>query len=139
MAGGTVSSGRGGRAPIVGINVTPMVDVVLVLLVIMMVSANYIVSQSMQVDLPKASNGESGASSLASVSIGPNGHLRWNDEPVSERELTEHLRAAHAENAEVNVVVSADRAAAHGAVVHVLDLAKAEGITHFAIGVEQPE
>lgn len=46
-----VTKGRGG--PIVGINVTPMVDVVLVLLVIMMVSAVYIVSQSLKVELPE--------------------------------------------------------------------------------------
>ena len=54
MAGTTSSGGgRGGRGGmIVGINVTPMVDVVLVLLVILMVSATWIVSQSMKVDLP---------------------------------------------------------------------------------------
>lgn len=139
MAGTLAAGGRGGRAPIVGINVTPMVDVVLVLLVIMMVSAQYIVSQSMKVDLPKASNGDPGVSSVAAVLIGPDGALRWNEGPVTEAELIEKLRGAAADNPEINLVVSADRAAAHGAVVHVLDLAKAEGITHFAIGVERPE
>ena len=85
MAGGTL--GRAGRGPIVGINVTPMVDVVLVLLVIMMVSANYIVSQSMSVDLPKASNGDPGVASIAVVTIAASGAIRWNDAPVSEAEL----------------------------------------------------
>lgn len=139
MAGGTSGggrSGRGGRAPIVGINVTPMVDVVLVLLVIMMVSANYIVSQSMKVDLPKAANGDGGVSSIAAVSIGPTGAFRWNDTPITEAELTAKLLAAHTENPDVNLIVSADKASAHGVVVHVMDLAKAQGITHFAIGVE---
>ena len=139
MAGGTMSSGRGGRAPLVGINVTPMVDVVLVLLVIMMVSANYIVSQSMKVDLPKAANGDAGASSLAAVTIGADGSFRWNDEPVVEADLIGKLKDAAAENPEVNLIVSADKLAAHGVVVRVMDLAKAEGITHFAIGVETSE
>lgn len=138
MAGGTIGA-RGGRQAIVGINVTPMVDVVLVLLVIMMVSANYIVSQSLNVDLPKAANGDAGAASLAVVTIAPDGGLKWNDGVVTEAELKAALKAAQAENPEVNLVVSADARAAHGAVVHVMDLAKAEGITHFAIGVEQPE
>lgn len=133
------SGGRGGRAPIVGINVTPMVDVVLVLLVIMMVSANYIVSQSMKVDLPKAANGDPGEASLAAVVIGADGGLRFNDVGVNEPELIGKLKDAYAANNEVNLIVSADKAAAHGAVVRVMDLAKAEGITHFAIGVEQPE
>jgi biopolymer transport protein ExbD len=55
---GTTSTGGGRRAPISGINITPLVDVMLVLLVIMMVSATYIVSQSMKVDLPKTSTSD---------------------------------------------------------------------------------
>jgi biopolymer transport protein ExbD len=137
VASTSSSGGRGGRAQIVGINVTPMVDVVLVLLVIMMVSANYIVSQSMKVDLPKASNGDGGVSSVASVTIEESGALRYNNEPVTEAVLLEALRAAGAKNPELNLIVSADKGAAHGAVVHVLDLAREGGITHFAIGVER--
>ena len=53
------------RGAIVGINVTPMVDVVLVLLVIMMVSATYIVSQSFKVDLPKTATSDESTPSLA--------------------------------------------------------------------------
>jgi biopolymer transport protein ExbD len=137
MAGAT--SARGSRSPIVGINVTPMVDVMLVLLVIMMVSANYIVSQSIKVDLPKAANGDGGASSTAVLSIDPKGAFRWNTEEVSEAQLKTKLKESVAENPEINLVVSADRAAQHGVVVHAMDLAKAEGITHFAISVEQTE
>ena len=132
---GTSPSGSGRRAPIVGINVTPMVDVVLVLLVIMMVAANYIVSQSMNVDLPKAANGDGGATSLAVVTIGPTGSFRWNDNPVNEGELVGKLKEL---SEDTNLVISADAQATHGVVVHVLDLAKAEGITHFAIAVEAP-
>lgn len=131
------SSARGSRAPIVGINVTPMVDVVLVLLVIMMVSANFIVAQSMNVDLPKASHGDRMNPSMAIVSIGADGKYGYNDVPVTEEQLVEKLKAAHAENPDVNVIVSGDTKAQHGGVVHVLDLAKAQGITHFAIAVER--
>lgn len=137
MAGSSL--GRGSRAPISGINVTPMVDVVLVLLVIMMVSANYIVSQSMDVDLPKAAKGDRATPTVALVSVGANGDLGWNDERVTAAQLSERLRVTHADNPDVNLLVSADTAAKHGDVVHVLDLAKAEGITHFAISVEQAE
>jgi biopolymer transport protein ExbD len=139
MAGGTLGGSGGRRAPIVGINVTPMVDVVLVLLVIMMVSATYIVSQSMHVELPKASNGDPGEASVAAVTIARDGAISYNDTPVTEAVLSQRLRAAHADNAELTVVVSADQGASHGRVVHVLDVAKAVGITSFAIGVEQPE
>lgn len=138
MAGTTFSSGPGGRAGIVGINVTPMVDIVLVLLVIMMVSANFIVSQTMNVDLPKADNGDRSAPSIAIVTIAPDGQYGWNDAPVTEPELATKLKDAHAENPEINVIVSGDQKAQHGGIVHVLDLAKGVGITHFAIAVERP-
>jgi biopolymer transport protein ExbD len=137
MAATSSPGGRGSRAGIVGINVTPMVDVVLVLLVIMMVSANYIVSQSMQVDLPKAANGDGGVSSVAVVSVQADGALRWNGDPIDEAGLSAALRKAAAEDPETNLVLSADSAAAHGKVVRVMDLAREEGITQFAIGVEQ--
>jgi biopolymer transport protein ExbD len=126
-----------GRGPIVGINVTPMVDVVLVLLVIMMVSANFIVAQSMNIDLPTASNGERMNPSVAVVSIDPDGVFSWNDKVVTEPELLEQLKDAFAGDPAVNVIVSGDTQARHGGVVHVLDLAKGAGITHFAIAVER--
>jgi hypothetical protein len=58
-----------GPGPIVGINVTPMVDVVLVLLVIMMVSATYIVQQSLKVELPKTVTSDEVATSPAAVTV----------------------------------------------------------------------
>jgi biopolymer transport protein ExbD len=132
------TGGRGqSRGMIVGINVTPMVDVMLVLLVIMMVSATYIVSQSLKVDLPKASNSDSAAPSLAAVTITRDGAFRFNQEEVTPAQLVARLHAAHAANAEVSLIVTADRDAKHGAVVSVIDLAKTEGISHFAINVER--
>ena len=134
MAGGTSSSGGG---PIVGINVTPMVDVVLVLLVIMMVSATYIVQQSLKVELPKTATSDESASSPAAVTITRDGAFLYGGNPVGEPELVTRLRAAVQTNPEVSLVVTADEHAFHGSVVHVIDLAKVEGITKFAINVDR--
>jgi biopolymer transport protein ExbD len=136
MAGTTSSGGRGRRGAIVGINVTPMVDVVLVLLVIMMVSATYIVSQSLKVELPKTATSDDATPSIAAVIITKEGKLFFNQEPTDEKGLVAKLRGAKAQNSEVNLIVSADKAVSHGQVVHVIDLAKVEGITKFAINVE---
>jgi len=138
MAGVTASGGRA-RGGITGINVTPMVDVVLVLLVIMMVSATYIVSQSMKVDLPKTASSDDTVASLAAVTISKDGVLLYNSEKVNERELSDKLKAAYAANNDVSLILSADRSATHGMVVHVMDLAKVIGITKFAINVEKSE
>ena len=134
MAGTLGGGGR--RAPITGINVTPMVDVVLVLLVIMMVSATYIVSQSLKVELPKAASSDESVTSIAAVTVAKGGALYFNQEPVTEPGLVSKLRKAYKDNPEINLIVSADTNATHGQVVHVIDLAKIEGITRFAINVE---
>jgi biopolymer transport protein ExbD len=133
---GTTSSGGDKRGGITGINVTPMVDVVLVLLVIMMVSANFIVSQSLKVELPKAASSDDTTASLAAVTVAKGGALYFNQEPVDEPTLIKKLKQAVAGNPEINLIVSGDKAAMHGDIVHVIDLAKVEGITKFAINVE---
>jgi biopolymer transport protein ExbD len=133
---GTMSGGGGRRAPISGINVTPMVDVMLVLLVIMMVSAQYIVSQSLKVELPKAASQTDSVSSIAAVTLTKDGKTYYNQKPVTEADLINHLRGALAGNKELNLIVTADKEVQHGTVVHVIDLAKVEGITKFAINVE---
>ncbi len=131
---GTLKAGKKGM--ITEINVTPMVDVVLVLLVIMMVSATYIVSQSLKVELPKAANGADSVQSLAAVTITKGGGTYYNQKPIAESELATKLHEAHANNPEVNLIVSADKEVPHGKVVHVIDVARGEGIFKFAINVE---
>lgn len=133
----SVNSSRGGRTPIVGINVTPFVDITLVLLIIMMVSATYIVSQSLKVELPKAASSDETVARTYAVTIDENGALHWNDKPVSEEELVRELRAAKSASKEATIVISADEKARHGSVVHVIDAAKLEGITKFAINVQK--
>lgn len=136
MAG--TSAVRGGRrAPIVGINVTPMVDVVLVLLVIMMVSAVYIVSQSLKVELPKTANSDEPAQSPLAVTITKEGKYFFEQKPIDEAGLVGKLKKARSEKKDPSLVVTADKEAYHGDVVHVIDLAKSEGITKFAINVER--
>ena len=134
---GTTAGGGNRRAPISGINVTPLVDVMLVLLVIMMVSATYIVSQTLKVDLPKSSSSEGGAASVAAVTVTATHELYLNKQLVDDAELAVRLRGLVAEDKAMTLIVSADEKADHGAVVHVLDVARVEGITSFAVNVER--
>src|SRR5882672_6192216 len=136
MAGTLGGKSGGGHGAIVGINVTPMVDVVLVLLVIMMVSATYIVSQSLKVELPKAASSNEAVQSIAAVTIAKGGAIYYNQQPISEPDLIQKFKEGIAANEDMSLIVSADAAVQHGQVVHVIDLAKLEGILKFAINVE---
>src|SRR3982750_4782455 len=100
-----MSAGKGSRGGIVGINVTPMVDVVLVLLVIMMVSATYIVSQSLKVELPKAASANESVQSIPAVTIAKNGALYYNQEPITEPELIKKFKEGIAANEEMSLIV----------------------------------
>ena len=128
----------GGRArTIAAINVTPLVDVVLVLLVILMVASTYIVAQTLKVQLPRAHSTDGTADKPTKVEILKDGKLRWNEEPIVESALEEKLKAAVAADPEMSLVVSADKEVMHGNVVHVLDMAKIAGVVKFAINVQQ--
>jgi biopolymer transport protein ExbD len=130
--------GGGGRArTIAAINVTPLVDVVLVLLIILMVSSTYIVAQTLKVQLPKARATDGTADKPTKVELLKDGSLRFNDNKVSEAELTQKVKDAVTADPEMSLVVSADREVQHGSVVHMLDIAKLAGVTKFAINVMQ--
>src|SRR6187399_3727825 len=93
MAG--TNSRKGGKsAPISGINVTPMVDVMLVLLVIMMVSAVYIVSQTLKVTLPKTANSDAPAESPFAVTITKEGRYLFEQKSIDEATLVQKLHGA---------------------------------------------
>ena len=132
---GTMGAARGRGATISAINVTPLVDVVLVLLIILMVASTYIVAQTLKVTLPKSKSTDGTADKPQTVAILKDGSLRWNDQPVTEPELIKDLAAVVKADPDVNVVVSADDGTKHGRVVHVIDLAKQQGVTKFAINV----
>ena len=138
-SGGVVGRRRHTRKPVMAeINVTPMVDVVLVLLVIMMVSATYIVSQSLKVELPKAASAGSRVESTLNLVYSKDEHLAIDGQPVASlREAGVIVaRQAHA-NPKTQAVIAADKAVAYGRVVELIDLVKANGITTFALDVER--
>ncbi len=136
MAAATPSGG-GRRAPIAAINITPLVDVMLVLLVIMMVSATYIVSQTMKVDLPKTATSDGSTSTTAAVTIDAEHNVYFNRELCDDAALGDRFGALAKEDREATLMVSADAATDHGVVIHVLDLARARGVTKFAVNVER--
>ena len=132
MAGG--SSGDQDEA-ITGINVTPLVDITLVLLIIFMVTAKIIVSQSVPLDLPKAATGTD-VQTIFSIVMASNGSAQVDGKSiVNDDAIFEIARAAHAKNAELRAVIKADAAVPHGRVIHVLDILKQAGVSKIAFGV----
>jgi biopolymer transport protein ExbD len=119
---------------ITGINVTPLVDVVLVLLIILMVTASYIVTKAIPMELPNASTGEASDAPLA-ISIDKDAHLFLDGDPVSESDLERAAGIASDKNPNARAMIAADGAAQHRSVIRVIDLLRKSGVAKFAINV----
>jgi biopolymer transport protein ExbD len=132
MAGGGPS---GDDDIISGINVTPLVDVTLVLLIIFIVTAKIIVTQTLPMDLPKAATG-SETQTVFSVEMSAAGETVVDSKRVQNDDAILPLaREAHAKNQEVRAVIKADSAVPHGRVIRVMDLLKQAGVAKVAFGV----
>ena len=135
-------TGSGGESDetIAGINVTPLVDVVLVLLIILMVTAQYVAEKnSIPMELPKAATGDSSAvPSTLSVSIDKDGRFDLDAAELTLDDMRGRVRAAYAKDHETRAVISADGRVSHSEVVKVIDLLRQEKVTKFAINV-RPE
>jgi biopolymer transport protein ExbD len=134
---GQASNDDGGM--IDGINVTPLVDVTLVLLIIFMVTAKIIVQQGMPMDLPQASRGEA-IQSVFSIELSRDGKAAVDSQPVPDDEAIGLLAAAAKKKLnDPRAVVRADRQVQHGRVIHVIDLLKNAGISKIAFAVSPLE
>ena len=117
---------------ITGINVTPLVDVTLVLLIIFMVTAKLSLSQAMPLDLPKAATaGET--QTVFTVSIDAEGVLQANGRALADDDsLRTVTRSAQRETPELRAVLSASERVSHGRVMHVLDVLRSVGVAKVA-------
>lgn len=126
------------------INITPLTDIFLVLLIIFMVTSSVIVNSSngaksgLKVNLPQG-----GAADVAtqatdlSVAILEDGRLVLGGDVVSAEELKKAFDAARAKAPDTMVIVQADQGVPHGKVVEVMELAKSSGLGQLAIGVRE--
>jgi len=121
------------------INVTPLVDIMLCLLVIFMVTTTVVVADSIKVDLPKASTGDSTEPSTITVVYTKEGQLVLNGEKSDEAGLRAKIQQELAENKDVQAIIGADKSVTHGEVIHIIDVVKQEGIVKFALNIEQTD
>ena len=121
------------RGIIVDINVTPLVDIMLVLLIIFMLTANLIAKQAIEVELPRASQSTSVNPTTLAVTLTREGALYLNGRPTDQAGLREAVRAAVAKDPKTQAIISGDRGVSHGRVVWVLDVDKSLGVASFAI------
>src|SRR3989449_7130011 len=122
---------------ITGINVTPLVDITLVLLIIFMVTASYIVKETIEVELPRAAHGGETVQKTFALLVTRDGKSFLNGVPVDDGALISEVQKARTAGEDVQAIVGADKNETHGAVTHLLDVLKGAGVTKFAIQIEK--
>ena len=128
---------------IVDINITPFVDIILVVLIIFMVTATYIVEESIKVNLPEAATGEATEDISLAISMDAAKQMYLDGEETTETQLRQRLkdelRNATEKKVDVVCLIGADKSVSHGDVIQIIDLVKQEGVTKFAINIDPIE
>jgi biopolymer transport protein ExbD len=133
MAGGASQPVDDG---ITGINVTPLVDITLVLLIIFMVTTKIVLNQTVPLDLPKAATGSSDVQTVFSIVLAADGRAMVDSNQIENDDAILALaRTAQTSHPDLRAVIKADAAVTHGRVIHVLDLLKQAHVSKIAFGV----
>jgi biopolymer transport protein ExbD len=131
-----MAAGSRRRGLITDINVTPLVDIMLVLLIIFMLTAHLIARQVIEVQLPKAAQAAAVNPTTLAVTLTREGRMFLNGVPATPESLRAAIQSAVAKDAKTQVIVAGDKNVSHGRVVWVLDLVKSLGVTSFAIQID---
>lgn len=123
--------------PITGINVTPLVDVVLVVLIIFMATAPMIARRAIRVEVPKVAKSDKSATDALAVALNGKRELTLSGKPTTLDELKKALSAAIAARPEQAVSLSADKTLSYGDVAELLDAVRSAGVKKVGLEVRR--
>lgn len=127
------------RRSSVGLNLTPLIDVVFLLLVFFLLTAHFVQEKQLDIELPKAESAQTPDQQQGvEVVIRPDGTILVNDYPVAEEQILETLRGALHAPVEKRVVLRADASTHLDLVVKVMDAARIAGAQSLEILTERP-
>ncbi len=137
--------GGGDDEGITDINVTPLVDIMLVLLIIFMLTSEVVSKKvkkpTIDIDLPTASSGQDKPGEPLSIVINKDGDLFLNGKPIRELDLRAKVKATVAlrGKGKAEAVLSADKRLSHGQVVRMIDMLRVLGVENVAINTKEQE
>lgn len=122
----------------VGLDLTPLIDVVFLLLLFFMLTTTFVEATRLKVDLPKVEEGDAAERKDEPwvIEIDAAGHYALNGEVVEADQLAARLRAEPGRSEDTPILIRADGQTTHQAVVRALDAARAAGLTHIGLATE---
>ncbi len=128
-----------GRPRRVALEMTPLIDVVLMLVIFFMLTTTFVLSPGIEVDLPQGHTAQEPRERDAIITMTKEGAIYYQDAQVSLETLRAVLQRAHNSQPELRLVIKADTLVQHGQVVAVMDIAKHLGIDRLAVATAPPE
>jgi biopolymer transport protein ExbD len=126
-----------------GINVTPLVDIILVVLIIFIVTASLVLRHNIPVELPRAQTAEQSVAGLVNLAVTSEGELYLNGRPGTLDDLpalvAEARQKAKDNGGKVSAFISADKQARYGKFAEVIDRLRLEGVDDIALDTRPPE
>ncbi|TGK10587.1 biopolymer transporter ExbD [Leptospira selangorensis] len=132
---GQSSSGDGEE--IGSINITPMVDVILVLLVIFMVTANFLKKESININLPKADAVDANLAKTVQVAMSKDGKIFLEGSETDIERLEAHLKRESAYRVNMRITLSADASIPYGKIAETMGKIKKAGVHQIALSVKR--
>jgi len=118
------------------INMTPMLDVVFIMLIFFIVTASFVKEAGIDVNRPDASTAEKKTQGNILVAISENGEIWIDKRQVDVRQLRPNIERLHAENPQGAVIIHADKHSRNGLLVDVMDAAREAGVFNVSIAAE---
>lgn len=132
---GTPAEGSG-DGMIEEINIVPLVDIVLVLLIIFMLTANFMDQQALRVNLPRAAGSDGPVPGTLSVMIDASNRLYLNGQEHTLEKVLEEVNRTPGGPSQATVLIQGDRSASHGRVTEIMGALKGAGVIRFAINLD---
>lgn len=129
---------RHGQEDDTEINITPMLDIVFIMLIFFIVTTSFVKESGIDVSRPTASTAEKKTKGNVMIAIRDNGEVWMNKRRIEVRAVRANVEKAHAENPEGSVVIIADKESATGILVEVMDQVKLAGVDAISVAAETP-
>lgn len=119
------------------INITPMVDVLLVLLVIFMVTANFLKQESVNINLPKVNASDPNVAKSVQIALTKDGKLLMEGLDTTEDRMVAYLAREAKYRPNMRVTLSADERLSYGTIARAMGLIRQSGVTRIALSVKR--
>lgn len=125
------------KEPAVGLNMTPLIDMVFILLVFFVVNTSFVKETGVEIERPSAKSAVKQEQATILIAVNPEGEIWIDKQRVDLRALRGHIERLHAESPEGSVVVLADSKSQTGVVMQVVDQARLSGIAKVAVAATE--